>query len=217
MKKIIPLAFGLLWLSGCTQPVSPVNETSLVTPSVCCTKLNELPVQEFKGKSSLTLNFDSQTPRIAEGNARAQVVALPLMNSPYALELTTPLDDSQFLAVEAVLYDANWKVRQRLKYSDFEYREPALLQSHRLFTYTTVQPGIDAPRWLVISTLPHPQPDRIRLVPDSEIYAEKTQVEAPLEQARYARASENGALTLHISRTSFLANELLRAVTGKME
>ena len=219
MKKMIPLAFGLLWLSGCAQPISTVTDPSSVSPTACCTTLEQLPVQSFNGKSSRALTFDAQTPRIAlangSGSARAQLLALPSYNGAYTLELTTPLDEKDFLATEAVIYDAQWQPLQRLAYADFEYRKPMLLENHRLFARMLVQPGINAPRWLVISTVAHPQPDRLKLVAESEIYAEKTQVEAPLEQAKYTTASEDGTIRVRISRFSQLANELIDVVTGR--
>ncbi|MFV0261318.1 MAG: MalM family protein [Kluyvera sp.] len=217
MKKMIPLAFGLLWLSGCAQPVSTVTETRSLSPAACCTTLEQLPAQSFNGKSSRTLIFDAQTPRIAlaNGSARAQLLALPAYNGAYTIELTTPLNEKHFLATEAVIYDAQWQPLQKLAYADFEYRKPALLESHRLFARMQVQPGINAPRWLVISTVAHPQPDRLKRVAESEIYAEKTQVEAPLEQAKYTTASEDGTIHVRIGRFSQLANELIDVVTGR--
>ena len=216
MKKIIPMALGLLLLSGCTQPVTSTQDTSIVTPVACCTALNQLPVQIFNGKSSLKLNFDAQTPKISEDNSsvRAQVVALPNTDTAYTLEFTAPLTHEQFLAVQAVVYDADWKPLQKLTYKDFVYRTPAVLQSHRLFASMLVQPGMKAPRWLVISTVTHPEPDRVKLIPESTIYAEKTQVEAPLELTKYGTASETGPLTVRISRFSQLANEMINVVTG---
>jgi len=216
MKKIIPIALSLFWLSGCSQSVTSTADTRIVSPVACCTALNQLPVQSFNGKSALTLNFDAQTLQISEDNssARAQVLALPNVDSAYTLEFTAPLHNEQFLAVQAVVYDADWKPLQKLAYKDFVYRTPAVLQSHRLFASMLIQPGMKAPRWLVVSTVAHPQPSRVKLIPESAIYAEKTQVEAPLELTKYGTASESGPLTVRISRFSQLANELINVVTG---
>lgn len=216
MKKIIPMAFGLLWLSGCAQQVTSTQDTSIVTPVTCCSALDQLPVQSFNGKSSLTLNFGAQTPKISENNTsvRAQVLALPNRDSAYTIEFTAPLNNEQFLAAQAVIYDADWKPLQKLEYKDFVYRTPAVLQSHRLFASMLVQPGMKAPRWLVVSTVADPKPDRVKLIPESTIYAEKTQVEAPLELTKYGTAGDTGPLTVRISRFSQLANELINVVTG---
>jgi len=216
MKKIIPMAFGLLFLSGCAQHITSTTDTRAVTQVACCTALDQLPVQSFNGKSSLKLNFDAQTARVSEDSSsvRAQVVALPNTDAAYTLEFTAPLTDEQFLAVQAVVYDADWKPLQKLTYKDFVYRTPAVLQGHRLFASMLVQPGMNAPRWLVISTVAHPEPNRVKLIPESTIYAEKTQVEPPLELTRYGTASETGPLTVRISRFSQLANELINVVTG---
>ncbi|MBZ9582949.1 MalM family protein [Klebsiella quasivariicola] len=217
MKKIIPMALGMLWLTGCTQPVTHDRNVSTVTPAACCTALNQLPAQSLNGKSSLTLTFDASTPRVAEGSssARAQVVTLPVFNGVYTLEFTTPLDSDHFLAAQAVVYDANWKPLQKLGYQDFEYRKPALLQNHRLFARMFIQPGMTAPHWLVISTVEQPEPTRLKLIAESEIYAEKMQVEAPLEQTRYATAGDKGTLNIRINRFTQLADELINAVAGK--
>ncbi|MFL9149885.1 MalM family protein [Escherichia coli] len=216
MQKMILLAFSLLWLVGCAQPVSSLRGTSDIPPVSCCTSLEQLPAQSFNSKSSLTLNFGARTPLIDDANcrARAQVVALPDFNGTYTLELTIPLDDQRFLAAQAVIYDADWKPLQKLSYPDFEYRKPVLLQSHRLFASILVQSGINTPRWLVISTIAQPQPDKLKLIAASEIYAERTQVEAPLELTRYATACEDGTINVRISRFPQLANELINAVTG---
>lgn len=216
MKKIIPIALGLFLLSGCSQSVTSTADSSVVSPVACCSALNQLPVQSFNGKSALKLNFDAQTLKISEdnGNVRAQVLALPNVDSAYTLEFTAPLHNAQFLAVQAVVYDADWKPLQKLAYKDFAYRTPAVLQSDRLFASMLVQPGMKAPRWLVVSTVAHPQPSRVKLIPESTIYAEKTQVEAPLELTKYGTASESGPLTVRISRFSQLANELINVVTG---
>ena len=216
MIKCVPVVCGLLWLSGCAQPV---HETGTITPAVCCTALEQLPMQDFNGKTSRVLTFDAQTPRVAEGNdsARTQVLALPALRRAYTLELTVPVNDEQFLAVEAVLYDADWKPLKKLAYKDFEYRKPVLLEGHRLFADIVVQPGEKAARWLAIATVAQPQPDRLKLIAESEIYAKKTHVEAPLEQARYATAGEDGTIRVRISRISALTNELIDAVTGQME
>ncbi len=216
MKKIIPMAFSLLFLSGCAQHITSTADTREVTQAACCTALDQLPVQSFNGKSSLKLNFDAQTPRISEDNSsvRAQLVALPNTDTAYTVEFTAPLSHEQFLAAQAVIYDADWKPLQKLTYKDFVYRTPAVLQSHRLFASMLVQPGMKAPRWLVISTVIHPEPSRVKLIPESAIYAEKTQVEAPLELTKYGTASETGPLTVRISRFSQLANELINVVTG---
>ena len=216
MIKCIPVVCSLLWLSGCAQPV---RDTGTVMPAACCTALKQVPVQDFKGKTSRVLTFDAQTPRVAEGNssARTQVLVLPVLNSAYTLELTVPVNDEQFLAVEAVLYDVDWKPLKKLAYKDFDYRKPVLLEGHRLFADIVVQPGEKAARWLAIATVAHPQPDRLKLTAESEIYAKKTQVEAPLEQARYAIAGEDGTIRVRISRISALTNELINAVTGQMD
>lgn len=216
MKKIIPMAFGLLFLSGCAQNLTSTAQAPLASPATCCTALNQLPVQNFNGKSSLTLNFNAQTAEISEANrhVRAQVVALPNTDTTYTIEFTAPLSNEQFLAAEAVVYDADWKPLQKLAYKDFVYRTPAVLQSHRLFASMLVQPGMKAPRWLVISTVAHPEPSRVKIIPESTIYAEKTQVEAPLELTKYGTASDIGPLTVRISRFSQLANELINMVTG---
>lgn len=216
MKKFIPIALGLFLLSGCTQSVTSTADSSIVSPAPCCSALNQLPVQSFNGKSALKLNFDAQTLRISEDNssARAQVLALPNVDSAYTIEFTAPLHNQQFLAVQAVVYDADWKPLQKLAYKDFTYRTPAVLQSDRLFASMLVQPGMKAPRWLVVSTVANPQPDRVKLIPESTIYAEKTQVAAPLELTKYGTASETGPLTVRISRFSQLANELINVVTG---
>lgn len=216
MKKIIPMALGLLWLTGCAQLVTTNSDVSVVTPVNCCVTLDQLPAQSLNSKYSLTLTFDANTPRVVEGNGNphAQVVALPAFNGAYTLEFTTPLDDERFLAAQAVVYDADWKPLQKLGYADFEYRQPALLQSHRLFARMLIQPGVTAPRWLVISTVTQPEPARLKLVAESEIYAEKTQVEPPLEKVRYATAGEEGTIHVHVSRFTQLANELIDAVTG---
>lgn len=216
MKKIIPMAFGLLWLTGCAQHVVTPPPASTATAAACCTALNQLPAQGFNGKYALTLTFDAATAQItdASGRHRAQVVELPAFNGAYTLELTTPLEGERFLAAQAVVYDANWQPLQKLGYQDFTYRKPVLLESHRLFARMLIQPGMTAPRWLVISTVAQPEPSRLKLVAESEIYAEKTQVEAPLEQAKYATAGEDGTLHVRISRFTQLANELIDAVTG---
>lgn len=216
MKKIIPMAFSLLFLSGCAQNLTSTVDTPVVSPVSCCTALNQLPVQSFNGKSGITLNFNAQTPTISEDNsrARAQVVALPNTDTAYTIEFTAPLNNQQFLAADATLYDADWKPLQKLAYKDFVYRTPAILQSHRLFASMLVQPGMKAPRWLVVSTVASPEPSRVKLIPESTIYAEKTQVEAPLELTKYGTAGETGPLTVHISRFSQLANELINVVTG---
>lgn len=216
MKKIIPLTFGLLWLTGCAEPITSSIETPVVEEVSCCTALNQLPVTVFTGKSSLTLNFDAKTPLIRQDDSpsRAQVVALPSLDSTYTVELTAPLTDERFLAAQAVIYDADWQPLQKLAYKDFVYRTPAVLQSHRLFASMLVQPGSKAPRWLVISTVNHPEPARVKLIPESTIYAEKTQVEAPLELTKYGIAGDSGPITVRISRFSQLANELINVVTG---
>lgn len=216
MIKCLPVVCSLLWLSGCAQPV---QDTGTVTPAVCCTTLEQLTPQTFNGKTSRALTFDAHTPRVAEdnGSARTQVLALPVLSRAYTLELTTPVSDEQFLAVQGVLYDADWKPLKKLPYTAFEYRKPVLLEGHRLFAEIVVLPGEKAARWLAISTVAHPQPDRLKLIADSEIYAQKAQVEAPLEQARYATAGENGTLRVRINRVSALTNELINAVTGQMD
>lgn len=216
MIKCVPVVCGLLWLSGCARPV---HDTGTITPAVCCTALEQLPAQDFNGKTSRVLTFDARTPRVTEGNgsARAQVLALPTLSRAYTLELTVPVNGEQFVAVEAVLYDADWKPLKKLAYKDFDYRKPVLLEGHRLFADMVVEPGDKAARWLAIATVAHPQPDRLKLVAESEIYAKKTQVEAPLERARYATAGEDGTIRVRISRISALTNELINAVTGQME
>lgn len=78
----------------------------------------------------------------------------------------------------------------------------------------TEQPGLEATKAAVSQLLSRRVDGILVNIP---MEAEHTQVEAPLEQTRYAAASEDGTLRVRVNRVSALTNELVNAVTGQLD
>lgn len=220
MKKIIPMALGVIWLAGCSQqPPLHAEQQAIRDNAPCCATIETLPAQQFGSQRSLTLTFSEQTPQVhfAERSVAAQVVQLPVASRPFTLELTVPLTDDRFLVPQVVLYDASWQPLQTAKPADFTYRKPYFLHRHRLQSRIDVLEGMSKARWLVVYAAASQEPERYKLVAESEIYAEKTQTEPPLELAKYALSANTGQLVIRINPHVNYGDVLLNGINSLAE
>jgi maltose operon protein len=152
----------------------------------------------FSQKSRLTVEINHATPlvRLHDAPRHASVIKLPARGGPHEALLTLPLTDERFLAARVDVYNADWQRQQQLALKDFHYQQPGALHGHQM----TARLALKAPQaaWLVVYADSSQQPDRQQLLPGSTRYAEKSQTVPLLEQAQYARFSDQGSLTISL-------------------